>query len=85
MCVRCVCVRVCARARVCVCVRPSVCVTQGDSGGPLTTPDFDTGLATLTGITSFGKTGCDTNSASVYTRVSYYLDWIKERMQELQA
>ncbi|KAK7102391.1 fibrinolytic enzyme, isozyme C-like [Littorina saxatilis] len=49
---------------------------NGDSGGPLYSPDTDTGLLTVTGLTSFGSSGCDTAYPSVYTRVSSYLSWI---------
>ena len=51
----------------------------GDSGGPLacTTPS---GTLALQGIVSFGK-GCGRpGEPSVYTRVSFYLDWIKKTM-----
>ncbi|XP_028135374.2 phenoloxidase-activating factor 3-like [Diabrotica virgifera virgifera] len=36
----------------------------------------DTGF-TIVGISSFGKACGDTRSPAVYTRVSYYLDWIE--------
>ena len=50
---------------------------QGDSGGPLTCPDAN-GNQKLAGIVSFGENGC--TSSGVYTRVSYYEDWINERL-----
>lgn len=46
---------------------------QGDSGGPLIKRDSQ-GKAILVGITSWGK-GCGT-TYGVYTRVSYYYEWI---------
>ena len=43
---------------------------QGDSGGPLVCKNK------LVGATSFGDSRCRLISPSVYTRVSYYLDFI---------
>ena len=48
--------------------------TQGDSGGPL----FDSSMGLQVGITSFGPTQCE--AGGVYTRVSAYDGWIKEKM-----
>jgi len=48
---------------------------NGDSGGPLVC-QLDSGSWELVGITSWGRTGCSTDYASVYTRVSAYIDWI---------
>ncbi len=49
---------------------------QGDSGGPLS--GWAAGSATLVGIVSFGR-GCGrAGYPGVYTRVSYYLSWIKQ-------
>ncbi|CAH1107173.1 unnamed protein product [Psylliodes chrysocephalus] len=50
----------------------------GDSGGPLVQN------ATLVGLTSWGFEPCGKKDApSAYTRVSHYIDWIKERVPEL--
>ncbi|XP_065171091.1 serine protease snake-like isoform X2 [Atheta coriaria] len=51
---------------------------SGDSGGPLQIPNKmnDTGF-TVIGITSFGKKCGLTTKPSVYTRVSYYIEWIE--------
>lgn len=50
---------------------------QGDSGGPLQYfPRANSTLATVVGIVSFGLS-CGSDLPSVYTRVSYYLDWIE--------
>ncbi|XP_053668020.1 uncharacterized protein LOC128718415 [Anopheles marshallii] len=54
---------------------------EGDSGGPLY---YVAGGAYepkyyLLGVTSFGA-GCGSNTPSVYTRISYYLDWIESHV-----
>jgi secreted trypsin-like serine protease len=55
----------------------------GDSGGPLV-QNTPRGRKELIGITSYGSSkGCDTGSPTVYTRVSYYLDFIKSTFLEL--
>ena len=54
-------------------------VCSGDSGGALACLQNDKII--LTGITSYGV-GCGNykNHPSFYTRVTYYLDWIKQYM-----
>lgn len=47
---------------------------QGDSGGPLTREE-DGGQRSLVGVVSGGK-GCGAGKPAVYTRVSYYADWV---------
>lgn len=47
---------------------------QGDSGGPIQIVQDD--KFKLIGVTSFGN-GCGSNTPSVYTRVSRYIDWIE--------
>jgi secreted trypsin-like serine protease len=47
---------------------------QGDSGGPLTREE-DGGVRSLVGVVSGGK-GCGAGKPAVYTRISYYADWI---------
>lgn len=47
---------------------------QGDSGGPLTREEDD-GTRSLVGVVSGGK-GCGAGKPAVYTRMSYYADWI---------
>lgn len=59
-----------------VCVKgeqhKSVC--QGDSGGPLTTLNNF-----LIGVTSFSSPeGCETGAVQVFSRPSYFNEWIKE-------
>ncbi len=48
---------------------------QGDSGGPIYPIDKDDKPLCVYGIASFVTSGCE--DASVYTRVSGYLNWIK--------
>ncbi len=53
---------------------------QGDSGGPLMRVDEDTGIATVIGVTSWGK-GCGRKDyPGVYTKVAHYSEWIEEIM-----
>uniref|UniRef100_A0A182VXZ5 Peptidase S1 domain-containing protein n=1 Tax=Anopheles minimus TaxID=112268 RepID=A0A182VXZ5_9DIPT len=53
----------------------------GDSGGPLQIDlsDVTRTIPYLTGVVSFG-TGCWDGSLGVYTKVSSYIDWIRERV-----
>jgi len=68
-----------------------VTTCKGDSGGPLftrnsSTPDSEDNSEqpwTLTGITSFGSSYCgDRSKPAVFTRVSEYLDWIREQLRK---
>lgn len=47
---------------------------KGDSGGPLQTLQANISVSTIIGIISSGVY-CATNVPSLYTNVSYYLDW----------
>ena len=54
----------------------------GDSGGPLVT---DQKPMTLVGIVSYGAESCTTKAPTVYTRVSYYLAWIKANKSVIEG
>ncbi|CAG2208847.1 unnamed protein product [Mytilus edulis] len=47
---------------------------EADSGGPVVCSNK------LVGALSFGSTPCDGSRPSVHTRISAYLDWIKDKM-----
>ena len=52
---------------------------SGDSGAPLVVVerDGDEGYFVAAGIVSYGNRQCDASiSSGVYTRISFYLDWI---------
>lgn len=48
---------------------------EGDSGGGLFTNEK---LPTLVGLVSFGSIDCANGEPTVYTKVGYYFNWIKE-------
>lgn len=53
---------------------------SGDSGGPLTVRNDDN-TTTLTGLVSWGAGACATSGyPSVFTQVSYFVDWINEKL-----
>lgn len=54
-------------------MRTSGC--SGDSGGPLVC-EFSPGVWELAGVTSWGSATCDPTKPSVYSRISYFNDWI---------
>ncbi|GLV41993.1 uncharacterized protein CBL_10152 [Carabus blaptoides fortunei] len=51
---------------------------QGDSGGPLQRKHLNDGLFDIIGVTAFGLACGTENVPAVYTRVSYYIDWIEK-------
>ena len=56
---------------------------QGDSGGPLIVRDDTFSPYNLVGVVSFGAGHgkCDKGIPGVYTRVTNYMDWIKENLK----
>ncbi|RNA35138.1 transmembrane protease serine 12 [Brachionus plicatilis] len=57
---------------------------QGDSGGPLYVQDKveDKNKFILSGVTSYGVGCARVGMPGIYTRVSAYIDWIEEKMNE---
>lgn len=54
-----------------------VAACNGDSGGPLV---FYVGVVPyIIGITSWGRSGCPTNSPSIFTNAFYYYQYIKDK------
>ena len=54
---------------------------HGDSGGPLIQLDTDINEYILTGVISFGKGCANPNFPGVYAKVEYFLDWIRNKLQ----
>ncbi|EDW41896.1 GM24325 [Drosophila sechellia] len=62
-------------SNICVSTPASVSTCNGDSGGPLVLASDKVQV----GLTSFGSSaGCEKGYPAVFTRVTSYLDWIKE-------
>ncbi|RNA16476.1 serine protease 27-like [Brachionus plicatilis] len=57
---------------------------QGDSGGPLFVKDTVDSKQKfiLTGVTSYGEGCAEVGKPGIYTRVSAFIDWIEEKMNE---
>ena len=62
---------------------PELGVCGGDSGGPMTC--YKNGKPILAGVTSWGVSNifgkCNANFASVYSRISYFKDFINENLK----
>ena len=54
---------------------------EGDSGGPLVFPSFSKLTYYQVGIVSFGSNKCGIGKPSTYTKVTSFLDWIKENLE----
>jgi len=59
---------------ICIGVRNQIGSCNGDSGGPL----VNSAKNTLVGVTSWGITNCYTFVPSVYSRISYFREWIRD-------
>ena len=57
-----------------------VCVLQGDSGGPMVVQRRDYRFM-LSGVISWGIGCAEKNQPGVYTRISYFKDWINQILQ----
>ena len=59
---------------------------KGDSGGPLLCPhDGDDSVYVLHGVYSYGRCARVDKKPAVYSRVSFYMDWIVETLQKDNA
>ena len=59
---------------------------SGDSGAPLLVVEYENneGYFVAAGIVSYGNKQCDASlSSGIYTRISYYLDWISSTLTSL--
>ena len=55
---------------------------QGDSGGPVVyRPDINSNFHQV-GLVSFGTRICGIGIPGVYTKISSFLDWIDENLEE---
>jgi hypothetical protein len=62
-----------------VCVRVCMCVfVSGDSGGPLIKKGANIYDDTLVGLVSWGRGCAEDGIPGVYSRISYFYDWIVE-------
>lgn len=59
---------------------------EGDSGGPLEMKlyYYNNLIPYVVGVTAFGK-GCGFDTPGVYTRVSSYIEWIKQHVPEIET
>jgi secreted trypsin-like serine protease len=57
---------------------------QGDSGGPLVAADGDA-CPYQVGVVSWGKGCAEPENYGIYTRVSAYAEWLKERVPSLRS
>ena len=65
----------------------SIDACSGDSGAPLLAVEYegDRGYFVAAGIVSYGNKQCDASiSSGVYTRISFYLDWINKNVMHIK-
>ncbi|KAH8371573.1 hypothetical protein KR093_008092, partial [Drosophila rubida] len=66
---------------LCMSTQSGKSTCHGDSGGPLVYKENNTNY--LIGITSFGLSmGCEIGFPSIFTRMTSYLDWIRQHVPE---
>ena len=53
---------------------------QGDSGGPLTLGSLSKRRHVLAGITSYGQECGEEGMFGIYSKISFYRDWILDNM-----
>jgi len=53
---------------------------KGDSGGPLMAREDDISVWQLVGVVSAGTKRCGVGAPAIFTRVSYYDQWIRDNM-----
>lgn len=63
-------------SQICATGLPGTDSCKGDSGGPLMYLDSDSRYR-IVGVTSFGTIKCDSSVPGVYSRISFYKDWIQ--------
>ena len=54
---------------------------QGDSGGPLITREDELSAYMLVGVVSGGTGRCGIGAPGIFTRVSYYKQWIIDNLK----
>ena len=54
---------------------------NGDSGGPLFAREITDDPWVQIGLVSYGTTTCGKGVPGVYTKVSYYMDWIDDHLE----
>lgn len=70
-----------ANSQLCAGGEDGIDTCSGDSGGPLMYAGPDN-VWKIYGIVSFGTSACGMKDfPAIYTKVSYYLDWINQNIQ----
>lgn len=55
---------------------------QGDSGGPLQLPREEDGNMEIIGLVSWGRGCARPNLPGIYTKITNYLPWLKETLDD---